>query len=178
MHEAGRAKRLGVYLPLKVSHSPLVWRQKSNYGQFFHTFPSGCRADAFPLFCSYFSLGRKKQKGQSLRLPNSFLGIFGGDCFSDPLAGGVSELPYSLIDAILCVGVSRYEEIHFWIPSVPEENYGHISVCLTFVSLHESAVFLLSGVEIPFLQIHIFLCILYCCLFCFCFFFFFLICYK
>lgn len=37
---------------------------------------------------------------------------------------------------------------------MPEENYGHISVCLIFVYLHESAVFLLSGVETPFLQIH------------------------
>lgn len=43
----------------------------------------------------------------------------------------------------------------FETQQVSEENDGHISVCLIFVSTHETAVFLLAGVETPFLQIHI-----------------------
>lgn len=76
MYETGRANRLGVYLPLKVSHSPLVWRQKSNYGQFFYTFPSGCRVRFISIILFIFLSGQKKTEGAMPETPKHLFGHF------------------------------------------------------------------------------------------------------
>lgn len=77
------------------------------------TLPYGCGVSCIFIILLGFLCRQKQAGGATPGNPRHLFCYFGGDCFSDPLADGVSELLHSLIDAILRVGVSWYQETLF-----------------------------------------------------------------
>jgi len=114
--EIGRANRLGLHLPLKVSRPPLERETKQSVtAAGSSTLPYGCGVRCIFIISLGF-LSRQKQAGGVKPGSPRHLFLAFLELIASPILlqiDGVSELLYSLTDAILCVGVSWYQETLF-----------------------------------------------------------------